>query len=90
MLLLFGFQPHQLEVEVARVWSPLPVFIIIIITFIISIFIIIIIIIIIITFIISIFIIVIVVLGILPIEHLHLFCSQAQRAVSLLEKSTYL
>ena len=71
MLLLLGFQPHQLEVEVARVWSPLPVFIII-------------------TFIISIFIIVIVVLGILPIEHLHLFCSQAQRAVSLLEKSTYL
>ena len=69
MFLLFRFEPHQLEIEVARVWSPLPVIIVIII--------------IIINFITIIIFNVIIILMVLPIEYFHLFCSQAQRSVSL-------
>ena len=95
VLFLFCFQPHQLEIEVARVWSPFPVVIIIIsisipiIIIIIIIIIIVIIIIVVVIIIIFIFIIVTIVLRILPIEYLHLFRSQAQRSVSLLEKSIF-
>ena len=71
MFLLFRFEPHQLEIEVARVWSPLPVVIIIII------------IIIIINIITIIIFNVIIIIMVLPIEYFHLFCSQAQRSVSL-------
>ena len=69
MFLLFRFEPHQLEIEVARVWSPLPVVIVIIINII---------------NIINIIIFnVIIIIMVLPIEYFHLFCSQAQRSVSL-------
>ena len=70
MFLLFCFEPHQLEIEVARVWSPLPVVIVIIIIIIINI--------------INIIIFnVIIILMVLPIEYFHLFRSLAQRSVSL-------
>ena len=67
MFLLFCFEPHQLKIEVARVWSPLPVFIVIII----------------IINIITIIFNVIIILRVLPIEYFHLFRSLAQRSVSL-------
>ena len=70
MFLLFRFEPHQFEIEVTRVWSPLPVVIVIIIIIIINI-------------ITTIIFNVIIILMVLPIEYFHLFRSQAQRSVSL-------